>query len=153
MNYIVVIERFKNYITIKYLHFIHKRYELIRTMDATTSTNQVIDALKAVIKSALCQGFSTTSYLVTNHIKYIKNIQLADNPERYILYTAKKLFPDNDAVIKKSEYIKAKYRDNLLQRFEELYTLYQNIIQENRTMTKRTISEIEADNILEELLY
>ena len=34
----------------------------------------VIDALKAIVKSALCQGFSKTSYLVINHIKYIKNI-------------------------------------------------------------------------------
>ena len=122
-------------------------------MDTTSTVNQVIDALKAVIKSALCQGFSKTSYLITNHIKYIKNIQSADNPERYILYTAKKLFPDDDAIIKKSEYIKAKYHDNLLQRFEELYTLYQNIIQENKTTSKRTISEIEANDILEELLY
>lgn len=122
-------------------------------MTESNTVNKVVDALKAIIKSALCQGFSTTSYLVTNHIKYIKNIQSAGNPERYILYSAKKLFPNNEAITKKDEYIKAKYHGNLLQRFEELYTLYQNIITQEATMIKRTISETEADDILAELLF
>ena len=56
--------------------------------------NKVIDALRAIVKSALCQGFSKTSYLVINHIKYIKNIRTADDSKRYISFIAKKLFPD-----------------------------------------------------------
>jgi hypothetical protein len=125
-------------------------------MNSTTEVNTIIDALKAIIKSALCQGFNPTSYLVTNHIRYIKSIQSANNPKRYIYYTAKKLFPTDEngkAIAKKFEYIRERYHGDLLQRFEELYTLYQNIIQENKdTIVKKPISNIEADKILEDLL-
>ena len=86
--------------------------------------SQVIDALKAIVRSALCQGFNKSSYLVTNQIQYIKNIQTANNPEKYISSVAKKLFPDETTIIKKSEYLKSKYRDDLLSKFEELYILY-----------------------------
>ena len=34
--------------------------------------DKVVNALKALVKTALCNGFSKTSYLVTDHIKYIK---------------------------------------------------------------------------------
>ena len=115
--------------------------------------NEVINALKAIVRTALCQGFSKTSYLVINHIKYIKNIQSADEPERYISFVAKKLFPDEIAVMKKFEYIKLKYKDDLLYRFEELYTLYHKIARENVPQPKKNISETEAEDILAELLF
>ena len=43
--------------------------------------DKVVNALKALVKTALCNGFSKTSYLVTDHIKYIKKIESSDNPE------------------------------------------------------------------------
>ena len=121
----------------------------------STTVNKVIDALKAVVKSALCQGFSKTNYLITNHIQYIKNIKTANDPERYILSVAKKLFPDEEAIINKSKYLKQKYRDDLLSKFEELYEIYYNIARNQRDQKKivKTISESEANNILEDLLW
>src|ERR1043165_359278 len=112
----------------------------------------VIDALKAIVKSALCQGFSKTSYLVINHIKYIKNIRTADDPERYISFIAKKLFPDEVATLKKFEYIGLKYEGKLLFRFQELYHIYLDITRVGPPQRKN-ISEAEADNILAELLF
>ena len=118
---------------------------------------QIIDTLKALVKSALCQGFSRTSYLVTNHIKYIKNIRSADNPERYLTYIAKKLFPDETTVLRRFEHIELRYKDELLYRFKELYALYLNLAREARDKTppqpKKNISETEADDILAELLF
>src|ERR1043165_371024 len=90
----------------------------------------VIDALKAIVKSALCQGFSKTSYLVINHIKYIKNIRTANDPERYILFVAKKLFPDEATTLKRFEYIQLKYKDTLLFRFQELYRIYFRLVRD-----------------------
>ena len=121
----------------------------------STTVNKVIDALKAIVKSALCQGFSKTNYLITNHIQYIKNIKTANDPERYILSVAKKLFPDEEAIINKSKYLKQKYRDDLLSKFEELYEIYYNIARDQRDQKKmvKTISESEANNILEDLLW
>jgi hypothetical protein len=121
----------------------------------STTVNKVIDALKAVVKSALCQGFSKTNYLITNHIQYIKNIKTANDPERYISSVAKKLFPDEEAIINKSKYLKQKYRDDLLSKFEELYEIYYNIARDQRDQKKmvKTISESEANNILEDLLW
>ena len=121
----------------------------------STTVNKVIDALKAIVKSALCQGFSKTNYLITNHIQYIKNIKTANDPERYISSVAKKLFPDEEAIINKSKYLKQKYRDDLLSKFEELYEIYYNIARDQRDQKKmvKTISESEANNILEDLLW
>ena len=114
--------------------------------------DKVIDALKAIVRSALCQGFSKTSYLVINHIKYIKNIRTADDPERYISFIAKKLFPDDVAFLKRFEYIESKYKDDLLFRFKELYAIYLKIAREDLPQRKN-ISEAEADDILAELLF
>ena len=115
--------------------------------------SQVINALKAIVRLALCQGFNKSSYLVTNHIQYIKNIQTANNPEKYISSVAKKLFPDETTIIKKSEYLKSKYRDDLLSKFEELYILYDKIAREAIFQGKKSISVIDADKILKELLF
>jgi len=114
--------------------------------------NKVIDALKAIVKSALCQGFGRTSYLVINHIKYIKNIRTADDPERYISFIAKKLFPDDVAILKRFEYIELKYKDELLFKFKELYAIYLKIARE-KPPQRKNISEAEADDILAELLF
>ena len=63
--------------------------------------DKVVNALKALVKTALCNGFSKTSYLVTDHIKYIKKIRSSDNPEAHIRFTARKLFPNEPAYLEK----------------------------------------------------
>ena len=116
---------------------------------------KVTDALKAIIRTALCQGFSKTSYLITNHVKYIKNIQSADNSERYLLFVARKLFPDEITILRKFEHIRLRYKDDLLYRFEELYTIYLALVRENKMSQpeKKNITETEADDIIAELLF
>ena len=52
---------------------------------------EIINALKAVILAALRDGYGKESYLIKNHIRYIKKIESANNPEGYIRYTAKKM--------------------------------------------------------------
>ncbi len=123
--------------------------------ERTNMVNEVIDAHKAIVKSALCQGFDKTDYLVEIHIRFIKNFQSADDPENYIYCTGVMIFPDDEAISKKYKYIRENYHGDLLQRFEELYTLYQNIIQEKENKVRqprRSVSDIEADKILEDLL-
>ena len=73
----------------------------------SNTIDKVINALKAIVRLALCQGFSKTSYLVINYIKYIKNIRTADDPERYISLIAKKLFPDEATTLKRFENIQS----------------------------------------------
>ena len=121
----------------------------------SNTVEKVTDALKAIIRTALCQGFSKTSYLVTNHVKYIKNIQSADNPERYLLFIARKLFPDEITILRKFEHIRLRYKDDLLYRFEELYTIYLALVRENKMSQpeKKNITETEADDIIAELLF
>jgi len=121
----------------------------------SNTVEKVTDALKAIIRTALCQGFSKTSYLVTNHVKYIKNIQSADNPERYLLFIARKLFPDEITILRKFEHIRLRYKDDLLYRFEELYTIYLALVRENKMSQpeKKNITKTEADDIIAELLF
>ncbi|UZO26397.1 uncharacterized protein OCT59_018624 [Rhizophagus irregularis] len=58
---------------------------------------KIIRALKDTIVVALVSGFSKTSYLVQDHVKYIKRIQTANSPVSYVKFVARKLFPDNAA--------------------------------------------------------
>ena len=112
--------------------------------------DKVVNTLKALIKTALCNGFSKTSYLVTDHIKYIKKIQSSDNPEAYIRFIARKLFSNEQAYLEKIEKIHAKYQDDVLSRFEDLYTLYYQLSKE--LPKRRKITSTEADDILAKLL-
>src|ERR1700741_3574669 len=110
------------------------------------NANKIVDALKAVVKSALCQEYTKTSFLVRDHIKYIKKIQLANDPELHVIYTAKKLFPSADAYIEKINKITDKYKDDLLSSFERLYELYFEI--RNETPQRCKITPVMADSIL-----
>ena len=112
--------------------------------------DKIVNALKALVKTALCNGFSKTSYLVTDHIKYIKKIHFSDNPEAHIRFTARKLFPNELTYLEKVEKIHAKYRDDVLSRFKDLYTLYYQLSKE--LPKRRKITSTEADDILAELL-
>src|SRR2546423_795689 len=83
-------------------------------------------------------------------IKYIKKIEFSDNPEAYIRFTARKLFPNEPAYLEKIKKIHAKYQDNVLSQFEDLYTLYYQLSKE--LPKRRKITSIEANDILAELL-
>src|SRR5213082_2657365 len=112
--------------------------------------DKIVNALKALVKTALCNGFSKTSYLITDHIKYIKKIESRDNPEAHIRFTARKLFPNESAYLKKIKKIHAKYQDDVLFQFEDLYTLYYQLSKE--LPKRRKITSTETDDILAELL-
>ena len=103
-----------------------------------------------MVKSALCQGFTKTSFLVRDHVKYIKKIQSANDPELHIIYAAKKLFPNEDAYYERIEKIHAKYEGELLAKFEKLYELYYGL--SKRNPQRRKVTSIEADSILADLL-
>src|SRR5579859_3464668 len=115
-------------------------------------TEQVISALKAIIKSLLIEDYTKTSYPIRDHVKYIKNILLDDHPELHIRYTAKKLFPNLEAYFDKLAHIENKYsgKEDLILKFEALFTLYFQISQEKIERRKATLSE--AESILDELL-
>jgi hypothetical protein len=96
----------------------------IEIISPSKNADKIIDALKELVKSALCQGFTKTSFLVRDHIKYIKKIQSANDSELHVIYTAKKLFPNEGAYYEKIEKIHARYENDLLAKFEKLYELY-----------------------------
>ncbi|GBC36330.2 hypothetical protein GLOIN_2v1790405 [Rhizophagus irregularis DAOM 181602=DAOM 197198] len=72
---------------------------------------KIIRALKDTIVVALVSGFSKTSYLVQDHVKYIKRIQTANSPVSYVKFVARKLFPDNAAYTAKIAKIRESYKN------------------------------------------
>ena len=112
--------------------------------------NKIIDALKALVKSAICQGFGKHSFLVHDHIKYIKKIEASNDPEMHVIYTAKKLFPNEVAYLEKIKKIHVKYNGDVLFKYEELYALYYQLSKEKPQ--RRKVSLTEAEDILAELL-
>src|SRR5690349_7538497 len=74
--------------------------------------SEITDALKAVILTALRDGYGKESYFIKNHVRYIKKIESANNPEGYIRYTAKKLLPNKESYSEKVTDIQAKYLSN-----------------------------------------
>ena len=111
---------------------------------------KIIDILKALVKSAICQGFGKTSFLVRDHVKYIKKIRSNNDPELHIRYTAKKLFPNEEEYYEKIQKVHTRYKGDILNHFDELYALYYKLSKEPIHRRKRT--PIEADNILADLL-
>jgi hypothetical protein len=113
---------------------------------------KIIDALKNVILAGLHDGYSKDSYLIKNHVNYIKKIESANNPEGYIRYTAKKLLPNKESHDEKVAEIQAKYPNNpdLAFRIIKVYDLYNHIPKE--APPRRKLTEDEAEAILEELL-
>src|SRR5215469_6847277 len=128
------------------------------TISPETYISKIIDTLKAIILTALQEGYNKESYLVKNHVYYIKKIESANDPEGYIHYTAKKLLPEiessgrRESYTKKIAEIQAKYATNpdLAFRIIKVYDLYNNIPRE--APPRRKITEDEAGNILVQLL-
>ncbi|GET52502.1 hypothetical protein GLOIN_2v1791306 [Rhizophagus irregularis DAOM 181602=DAOM 197198] len=89
---------------------------------------KIIHALKDTIVVALVSGFSKTSYLIQDHVKYIKRIQTARSPVSYVKFVARKLFPDNVAYTAKIAKIHESYKNKqaLLNKLKALFELYYN---------------------------
>ncbi|PKK44690.1 hypothetical protein RhiirC2_834927 [Rhizophagus irregularis] len=116
---------------------------------------KIIRALKDTIVVALVSGFSKTSYLVQDHVKYIKRIQMANSFVSYVKFVARKLFPDNAAYTAKIAKIRESYKNKqaLLDKLEALFELYYNVTKDPSTgPPKRAITKNEAENTLAELL-
>ena len=116
---------------------------------------EIIDALKDIVIIALMSGFSKTSYLVQDYVKYIKRIQTANSPVSYVKFVARKLFPDNAAYTAKIAKIRESYKNKqaLLDKLEALFELYYNAAKDSSTgPPKRAITKNEAENTLAELL-
>ncbi|GBC31194.1 uncharacterized protein OCT59_016226 [Rhizophagus irregularis] len=116
---------------------------------------KIIRVLKDTIVVALVSGFSKTSYLVQDHVKYIKRIQMANSPVSYVKFVARKLFPDNAAYIAKIAKIRESYKNKqaLLNKLEALFELYYNATKDSSTgPPKRAITKNEAEKTLTELL-
>ncbi|GBB88313.1 hypothetical protein RclHR1_14890003 [Rhizophagus clarus] len=74
---------------------------------------RILKVKKNVILAGLQDGYSKESYLIKNHVNYIKKIESVNNPEGYIHYTAKKLLPNRELYNKKTAEIQVKYLNNL----------------------------------------
>jgi len=125
------------------------------TIVSNETVLKIIRALKDTIVVALVSGFSKTSYLVQDHVKYIKRIQMANSPVSYVKFVARKLFPDNAAYTAKIAKIRESYKNKqaLLDKLEALFELYYNAAKDSSTgHPKRAITMNEAENTLAELL-
>lgn len=120
-------------------------------MDIESHVKKIMCALKEVVVVALQSGYSQNSFLVQDHIKYLKRIQEAKNKAGYIRNVSKKLFPDVESYETRTVNLLVKYKGNdaLIRKFEELYVLYFNI---PNNPPKYTVTENEAEDILAKLL-
>ena len=120
-----------------------------------TYLTDIIEALKNVILAGLRDEYNKESYLIKNHVNYIKKIESANNPEGYICYTAKKLLPNEESYYEKTAKIRAKYSHNpeLALRIIKVYDLYKHIPKETKEAPpRRKLTEDEAEDVLDELL-
>ena len=113
---------------------------------------KITAALKDVVIVALTSGFSKTSYLVQDHVRYIKRVQTANSPIAYVKFIARKLFPDESAYNAKIAKIRESYKgkEALLTKLEDLYKLYYSL--PKTSPPKRIITKNEAEDLLAELL-
>jgi hypothetical protein len=134
----------------KYFEF---NTQIFKVNQEDTNISRIIYALKDVIKTALEEGFGKWSNVVKNHVQYVKKIREAKNPEGYIRFTAKKLFPTAESFDEKSNKVRDSFRNSeaLAHKILIIYELYYNILKE-KAPPRRKISADEAEEILAELL-
>ena len=115
---------------------------------------RIIRALKDTVVVALTSGFSKTSYLVQDHVRYIKRIQTAKSPVSYVKFVARKLFPDDAAYTTKIAKIRESYKNKqaLLDKLEALFELYYNVTKDSSTGPPKHVTVNEAEKTLAELL-
>src|SRR5829696_3802288 len=76
-------------------------------------------ALLEVLETAICQNFKESSKFVRDHLSYVKKLRLAENPDGYAKYIARKLVPDEISYNTRLEKIQAWYRGELRTKLEE----------------------------------
>jgi len=122
---------------------------------------EIIDALKDIVIIALMSGFSKTSYLVQDHVKYIKRIKTAKSPISYVKFVARKLFPGDkeardQAYAAKIAKVRESYKNKpaLLPKFEALFVLYYDLIKDSASedIPKNAVTWNDAEKTLAELL-
>ncbi|CAG8657206.1 13203_t:CDS:1 [Funneliformis mosseae] len=109
---------------------------------------KVEKALLEVLEMAICQNFKESSKFVRDHLSYVKKMRLAENPDGYAKYIAKKLIPDEISYNIRIEKVQTWYREELCTKLEKLYSLYYEISQEE----KCEISKENVKGIIQELL-
>ncbi|GBC47594.2 hypothetical protein GLOIN_2v1482873 [Rhizophagus irregularis DAOM 181602=DAOM 197198] len=107
--------------------------ELASIINSTDSINY--PCIERHYSSRISIWFSKTSYLVQDHVKYIKRIQTAKSPVSYVKFVARKLFPDNAAYTAKIAKIRESYKNKqaLLDKLEALFELYYNVTKDSLT--------------------
>ncbi|PKK67194.1 hypothetical protein RhiirC2_577353 [Rhizophagus irregularis] len=122
---------------------------------------EIINALKDIVIIALMSGFSKTSYLVQDHVRYINRIKTAKSPILYVKFVARKLFSGDknardQAYAAKIAKVRESYKNKqaLLSKFEALFVLYYNLIKESASedILKNAVIWNDAEKTLAELL-
>lgn len=125
-----------------------KRMESLSQVIPEELAKKMEKALLEVLETAICQNFKESSKFVRDHLSYVKKLRLAENPDGYARYIARKLVPDEISYNTRLEKIQAWYRGELRTKLEELYSLYYEISQEE----KCEISKENAKGIIQGLL-
>jgi predicted metal-dependent hydrolase len=125
-----------------------KRMESLSQVTSEGLAKKVEKALLEVLESAICQKFKENSKFVREHLSYVKKIRLAENPNGYAKYLARKQVPDEISYNTRIEKVQTWYREELCTKLEELYSLYYEISQEE----KCEISKENAKGIIQGLL-
>jgi predicted metal-dependent hydrolase len=125
-----------------------KRMESLSQVIPEGPAKKVEKALLEVLESAICQNFKENSKFIKDHLSNVKKLRLAENPDGYARYLARKQVPDEISYNTRLEKIQLWYRGELRTKLEELYSLYYGISQEE----KRGISKENAKGIIQGLL-
>ena len=121
--------------------------------DKLTNIAKITEALKDLVRTALQEGYSKKSYTINAHIKYLKSIQSARNPDAYIWSIARKTFPDDLAYNAKLAKVQKIYKGKevLISKYETLYELYHSLPKGGNSPWNKLSAE-KAENALDELL-
>jgi len=125
-----------------------KRMESLSQVMPEGPAKKVEKALLEVLESAICQKFKENSKFVRDHLSSVKKLRLADNPDGYARYLARKQVPDELSYNTGIEKVQTWYRGELCTKLEKLYSLYYEISQEE----KCEISKESAKGIIQGLL-
>ena len=77
-----------------------------------SQAKKVEKALLEVLESAICQKFKENSKFVRDYLSNVKKLQLAENPNGYARYLARKQVPDELSYNTRIEKVQTWYRGN-----------------------------------------
>ncbi|CAG8711792.1 8640_t:CDS:2 [Funneliformis mosseae] len=90
-----------------------KRMESLSQVIPERLAKKVEKALLEVLESAIYQNFKESSKFVRDYLSYVKKLRLAENPDKYARYIARKLVSDEISYNTRLEKIQAWYRREL----------------------------------------